>query len=156
MKRKLSVGWILLLVICCLITGATGDTNYTPTINNGEVVPGSLTNYTHNHNFIPGRVTKEPTCTQTGTQEYNCNCGVSETRTLPAKGHSWGGWTVTKEATCGQTGTRTRKCSVCGQTETDTIATQTTPSSTAIATQAIQSLRVSFRTRKRVRPSPPW
>ncbi|MBO7662545.1 MAG: peptidoglycan-binding protein [Clostridia bacterium] len=124
MKRKLSVCWILLLVICCVITGATGDTNYTytPTMNNGEVVPGSLTNYTHNHNFIPGRVTKEPTCTQTGTQEYNCNCGVSETRTLPAKGHSWGGWTVTKEATCGQTGTRTRKCSVCGQTETETIA----------------------------------
>ena len=84
MKRKLSVGWILLLVICCLISGATGDTTYTPTTNNGEVVPGSLTNYTHNHNYIPGRVTKEPTCTQTGTQEYNCNCGVSETRTLPA------------------------------------------------------------------------
>lgn len=36
--------------------------------------------------------------------------------------HSWGEWTVTKEATCTEAGTRVRTCSICGETETETVA----------------------------------
>ncbi|MGN1418151.1 MAG: fibronectin type III domain-containing protein [Acutalibacteraceae bacterium] len=36
-------------------------------------------------------------------------------------GHSFGSWTVTKKATTTSTGTKTRKCSVCGKTEKQTI-----------------------------------
>ena len=37
-------------------------------------------------------------------------------------GHTFGTWTTTKNATCTQVGTKSRKCTVCGKTETQTIA----------------------------------
>ena len=37
-------------------------------------------------------------------------------------GHTFGTWTTTKNATCTQVGTESRKCTVCGKTETQTIA----------------------------------
>ena len=37
-------------------------------------------------------------------------------------GHTFGSWTTTKNATCTQVGTKSRKCTVCGKTETQTIA----------------------------------
>ena len=37
-------------------------------------------------------------------------------------GHIFGTWTTTKNATCTQVGTKSRKCTVCGKTETQTIA----------------------------------
>jgi len=47
-------------------------------------------------------VTKEPTCTTTGTKVGKCTkCGaIVSTVTIPALGHSYGSWTVTKAATC--------------------------------------------------------
>ena len=36
--------------------------------------------------------------------------------------HTWGSWTTTKAATCTVAGTKTRKCTVCGRTETVAIA----------------------------------
>ena len=36
--------------------------------------------------------------------------------------HTYGDWTVTKEATCTTAGTQTRTCSICGKTETKSIA----------------------------------
>ena len=35
--------------------------------------------------------------------------------------HTWSDWNVTKEATCEEDGSKTRTCSVCGETETQTI-----------------------------------
>ena len=37
-------------------------------------------------------------------------------------GHTFGTWTTIKNATCTQVGTKSRKCTVCGKTETQTIA----------------------------------
>lgn len=43
---------------------------------------------TNNHSFVAGDITLAPTCTEDGTQEYNCACGATTTEVLPATGHS--------------------------------------------------------------------
>lgn len=65
-------------------------------------------------------VTKEPTCTETGTQSSICNdCGATlGAETIPAKGHSFGAWEVATPATCTAEGVEKRVCSVCGHEET--------------------------------------
>lgn len=69
-------------------------------------------------------VTKEPTCTETGTQSSICNdCGATlGAETIPAKGHSFGAWEVATPATCTAEGVEKRVCSVCGHEETRTTA----------------------------------
>ncbi len=68
------------------------------------------------HDRDAGAVTKEPTCTETGSEKFTCKrCGEEKTEELPAKGH-------TEEvipaiaATCTAAGkTEGKKCSVCGE-----------------------------------------
>ena len=48
-------------------------------------------------------------------------CGETETRAIPATGHSFGEWTVTTPATCTEDGAESRTCSACGETETRAI-----------------------------------
>ena len=67
------------------------------------------------------------TCTKTGLTEGKhcsvCNAVIKAQETVPATGkHSFGNWKITKVATCTAEGTQTRTCSVCGKTETQTIA----------------------------------
>ena len=66
------------------------------------------------------------TCTASGkTEGSHCSkCGtvIKAQTTIPAKGHTFGSWATTKAATCTADGNQTRKCSVCGKTETKTIA----------------------------------
>ena len=50
----------------------------------------------------------------------SCACGETETRTIPATGHTFGDWTVTTPATCTADGVETRSCA-CGETETRAI-----------------------------------
>ena len=49
-----------------------------------------------------------------------CACGETETRSIPATGHTFGEWTVTTPATCTADGVETRSCA-CGETETRAI-----------------------------------
>ena len=42
--------------------------------------------------------------------------------TISCTTHSYGSWTTTKSATCTASGTEQRKCSICGNTETRTVA----------------------------------
>lgn len=65
-------------------------------------------------------VTKEPTCTETGTQSSVCkDCGATlGTETISAKGHSFGAWEVATPATCTAEGVEKRACTVCGHEET--------------------------------------
>lgn len=72
------------------------------------------------HAHKTSTVTKEPTCTETGTQSSICNdCGATlGTETIPAKGHSFGAWEVATPATCTAEGVEKRVCSVCGHEET--------------------------------------
>ncbi len=71
----------------------------------------------HEHEWSDWTETKAPTCTEAGEETRSCECGESETREIPALGHSFGEWTVTKEATCTEKGVETRSCA-CGETET--------------------------------------
>ena len=70
-------------------------------------------------------VAKAATCTQPGksAKTYCSVCGYVKDNgsEIPATGHKWDGGTVTKAATCAQTGVRTYKCTVCGETKTDTL-----------------------------------
>lgn len=66
------------------------------------------------HTWDDGKVTTEPTCTQTGVKTYTCSkCGSTRTEEIEAKGHT----AVTDAAvaaTCTETGlTEGSHCSVC-------------------------------------------
>lgn len=59
------------------------------------------------HSWNSGKVTKEATCTATGTKKYTCTvCSQTKTETIAKKAHSY------KSATC----TKAKTCSVCGAT----------------------------------------
>ncbi len=71
-------------------------------------------------------VRTEPTCEQAGSQTRKCtvgSCGLEETETLPANGHTWGEWKNVTEPTCTESGNRTHTCTVggCGLEETETL-----------------------------------
>ena len=68
-----------------------------------------------------GKVTKEPTCEETGVRTYTCkNCGDSYTEKIKENGHDYEG-KVTKEPTCEETGVRTYTCKNCGDSYTEKI-----------------------------------
>ena len=66
---------------------------------------------------------KAATCTEDGLTDGK-KCSVCQEIIVPqekiAAGHKWGDWTVTA-ATCTKDGKKTRSCSVCKETETETI-----------------------------------
>jgi len=66
----------------------------------------------HVHNYVE-KITKEPTCTETGEKTYICDCGDSYTEEIPAKGHSYTE-EITKEPTCTEIGEKTFTCLDCG------------------------------------------
>ena len=73
------------------------------------------------HKYVETAVA--PTCTKQGYTLHKCTlCGysVKSDYTEPL-GHKFSEWDVTKTATCTTDGTKTRKCSVCGTAETQTI-----------------------------------
>ena len=73
-------------------------------------------NETHTHNFGEWTVTKEASCLEDGSRTRACQCGESETKTIPAAGHTEEIVAGTP-ATCTESGlTEGKKCSVCGET----------------------------------------
>ena len=76
----------------------------------------------HEHSYT-SKVTTPATCKEEGVKTYTCSCGDTYTESIPKlTTHTFGNWTTTKAATCTAEGTQTRTCSVCGKTETKTIA----------------------------------
>ena len=80
-------------------------------------------------------------CENAGNAEYTASLSPDFSRTgeaitepktveVTAKGHKWDEWTVTTPATVGKTGVKIRTCSVCGKSETATVA-KLTPTPTA-------------------------
>ena len=61
---------------------------------------------TCDHSNATKTVTKNPTCTESGTRSIECSCGYKTTETIEAPGH-----TTISEATCQSKA----KCSVCGE-----------------------------------------
>lgn len=86
------------------------------------------------HTWDAGVTTKEPTATETGIKTFTCTfdgCGATRTESLPATGathtHTWSNWTYNGDAVYVNKsnytdGTITRRCSGCGETETQTVA----------------------------------
>lgn len=66
----------------------------------------------HTHSYT-SKVTKEPTCTATGTRTYTCSCGDKYTESIPAKGHNWKTETIHHDAVIG-----TRDKTECWLTQT--------------------------------------
>ena len=65
--------------------------------------------------------TKEPTCTETGTDTYTCkDCGYVKTEVVDALGHDYVG-TETKAPTCTEEGEMTYECSRCHDSYTESI-----------------------------------
>lgn len=103
---------------------------------------------TASHTFGKWVITTEPTCVDEGEETRTCEkCGATETRTIPAKGHSpidawssdesghwhacancdehldaaeheFGEWAEKDAATCTEGGTEARTCATCGYEET--------------------------------------
>ncbi len=75
----------------------------------------------HTHNFGDWTVTKEAACTEAGTETRTCACGETESREIPALGHTWDEGKVTTAPTYDADGVMTYTCIVCGETRTESI-----------------------------------
>ena len=64
------------------------------------------------HNWDSGKITLEPTCTETGEKVYTCQNNSSHIYTddVPVSDHKWDDGTISKNPTCTETGTRLYKC----------------------------------------------
>ena len=65
-----------------------------------EIDPEETVLHASGHSYSDWTITKEATCTETGSKEKTCaNCGDKITEEIPAIGHAWSEWTVIREAT---------------------------------------------------------
>lgn len=114
---------------------------------------GQVEKATTEHSWGEWVIVREPSCVEKGVKMRECdNCGETETVELPAKGHTYadkftchdrtctvedcghvekattahnfGEWVTVKKPTCAEEGLRERICSVCGDKETEKIATE--------------------------------
>lgn len=67
----------------------------------------------HSHDFQQKEVKTEPTCAAKGVAVFECECGESEEREIPAKGHTWGEPEVVAP-TCKESGYTHAFCTVEG------------------------------------------
>ena len=114
---------------------------------------GQVEKATTEHSWGEWVIVREPSCVEKGVKMRECDdCGETETVDLPAKGHTYadkftchdrtctvedcghvekattahnfGEWVTIKEPTCTEEGLRERICSVCGDKETEKLATE--------------------------------
>ena len=73
------------------------------------------------HAYDSGKITKQPTCAQSGEKTYTCTvCGNTRTeRVDPTGQHKWDAGTVVVEPSCTQEGTVRYTCTVCKSTTKD-------------------------------------
>ena len=80
----------------------------------GEVIKAQTVIKATGHKYDDGKITKQPTCTETGVKTYTCSeCGATKTETIKANGHTE---VIDKAvpATCTTAGkTDGSHCSVC-------------------------------------------
>ena len=69
-----------------------------------------------------GKITVDPTCTETGTKQYTCTiCGETRTEEVAASGHDYStDWTVDKEAGCEAAGSKSHHCKRCDSRKDET------------------------------------
>ena len=84
-----------------------------------ETQPTNTLSHEYNTEYT---VDTPATCTKAGSESQHCKrCGAQKpnsSRTVAAKGHSFGNWQTVTAATCTTGGTETRTCSVCSEKET--------------------------------------
>lgn len=74
------------------------------------------------HKWKAGDITKEPTCTVNGEQEYTCTvCNQTKTEPVKATGHDWQINKILSAATCTSNGIARYICKTCGYGENHTI-----------------------------------
>ena len=86
---------------------------------------------------------KDATCTEDGYVVMACNCGATETTTLPATGHAWDAGVVT-EPTETSEGYTTYTCTGCGATKQENVVPPLTPDTSvafAIREPSVTKLR---------------
>ncbi len=71
----------------------------------------------HVHSFGEWTVKTPPSCTDRGTEERICVCGIAENRLIDLGGHSFGDWEIVTLANCVEAGTMQRACRNCPHTE---------------------------------------
>ncbi len=73
------------------------------------------------HCYNSGKVTKEPTCVESGVKTYTCVvCGHTTTESIDPTGeHKWNQGAVLVAPTCTQNGVKRYTCTVCGTTTKD-------------------------------------
>ena len=101
----------------CTVYGYTGDTyckDCETTIEKGTATEPLGHTYT-------SKVTKEPTCAESGERTYTCACGDSYTEAIAKVAHSYTS-KVTKEPTTKEEGIRTYTCTNCNHSYTESIA----------------------------------
>ena len=77
--------------------------------------PGSQS--MHEHTYVAA-VTKDATCTETGTCTYTCSiCGDQYLEEIPAADHAYSGWTTIVPPTCTELGRERSICSRCGDVQ---------------------------------------
>ncbi len=85
--------------------------------------------------------TKQPTCTQNGFSRGKCNkCGyVQQQTSIPATGHSFGGWKTVSPATTEAPERQQRTCTVCGAVEEQTVGEKLTPGAGSPSTPSTET-----------------
>ena len=89
-------------------------------VNCSQTIPGR-------HTFGEWSTTKEPTCTEVGSEHRTCSvCGHEETREIAATGHTWEeDWTIDVEATCEHEGSKSHHCANCDAKKDETVIEKT-------------------------------
>ena len=80
----------------------------------GEVIKAQTVIKATGHKYDDGKITKQPTCTETGVKTYICSeCGATKTETIKATSHKSSGWIIDKQPAVGVKGSKHKECTVC-------------------------------------------
>lgn len=140
---------------------------------------GQVEKATTDHSWGEWVTVREPSCTEKGVKTRECeNCGETEIADLPANGHNYadeftchdrtctvedcghvekattahdfGEWQIVKEPTCTEEGLRERICSVCGDKESEKLATEHSFGDDGVCTNCHKNIKEFFITTKTV------
>ena len=99
------------------LTAVSADTTYTAT-------------YTSASHSYTTKVTKNATCTASGSKTHTCSCGYSYKETIPATGHNYK--STVSASNCTTPGTVTYTCTVCGDSYTESTGSAGSHNYTAV------------------------
>ena len=90
-----------------------GTTNLTATLYGMTASGSTVSVHDCKNHWDTGKVTKKPTCTESGEKTFTCSICRKTTKkeSVPATGHNYASaWTTDIAATCEKTGTESRHC----------------------------------------------